>query len=86
MEEHALYIGIAAGICTGISALPQLIKLIRIRKSEDISFWMLSILVTGLAGWVLYGVLRNDYPLIVTNGFGFIVNALIIVFAVRYRN
>ncbi|PST82826.1 hypothetical protein C7T94_09300 [Pedobacter yulinensis] len=85
MEQYAIYIGMASGICTGISALPQLVKVIRTRKADDISYWMLSILVAGLAGWVWYGTIRGDYPLIITNGFGFLVNSMIILFAARYR-
>jgi MtN3 and saliva related transmembrane protein len=78
-------IGIVAGICTGISLLPQLIKIIREKKVEDISWFMLIILMTGLAGWTWYGVLKEDYPIIITNSFSLLVNCMIIFFRFRYR-
>ncbi|HRO70952.1 MAG TPA: SemiSWEET family transporter, partial [Chitinophagaceae bacterium] len=56
-------VGIAAGICTGIAMLPQLIKIIREKKADDISFVMLLVLIAGLCGWVWYGLLREDYPI-----------------------
>ena len=77
-------IGIVAGICTGISLLPQLIKIIREKKVEDISWFMLIILMTGLAGWTWYGVLKEDYPIIITNSFSLLVNCMIIFFRFRY--
>jgi MtN3 and saliva related transmembrane protein len=85
MKEYTLYIGIGAGILTGISMLPQLVKIIREKKAKDISFVMLIVLLTGVGGWIWYGILKEDYPIIVTNSFSFIVNLLVIGFSVLYR-
>lgn len=83
--EITTYIGIFAGICTAVSMLPQLIKIIREKKADDISYVMLFILLTGLAGWVVYGMLKNDYPILITNSFSFLTNLLMIFFAVKYK-
>ena len=85
MPDQTQVIGIVAGICTGVSLLPQLIKIIREKKANDISWIMLFILITGLAGWVWYGVLKEDYPIIITNSFSFLVNLAIIFFTIGYR-
>jgi MtN3 and saliva related transmembrane protein len=79
------YIGITAGIFTASSLLPQLIKIIREKKAQDISYVMLFILLAGLALWIWYGFLREDFPLIATNLFSFVVNLLIIGFTMRYK-
>jgi MtN3 and saliva related transmembrane protein len=78
-------IGIAAGVCTSVSLLPQLFKIIKEKKAEAISYFMLFILLTGLALWVWYGIRQEDYPIIVTNSFSFIVNTLVIIFTIRYK-
>ena len=85
MPDKTQLIGIIAGICTGISLLPQLIKIIREKKADDISWVMLFILLAGLAGWVWYGILKEDYPIIITNSFSFMVNVAIIFFTVRFQ-
>jgi len=85
MPDKTQLIGIIAGICTGISMLPQLIKIIKEKKANDISWFMLFILLGGLAGWVWYGILKEDYPIIITNSFSFLVNVAIIFFTIRYR-
>lgn len=86
MPAQSEIIGIAAGICTGISLLPQLIKIIREKKADHISVVMLLVLMAGLGGWVWYGILKEDYPIIITNSFSFLLNCCIIFFRIRYRN
>lgn len=86
MNELSQYVGIGAGIFTAFSLLPQLYKIVKEKKAEDISYLMLFILLTGIGGWIWYGVLKNDYPIIITNSFSFIVNIIIIFFSVRYKH
>ncbi|MBD0278367.1 MAG: SemiSWEET transporter [Flavisolibacter sp.] len=77
-------IGIAAGVLTGVSMLPQLIKIIKEKEAENVSIAMLVVLLSGLALWISYGLLREDWPIIVTNCFSFLVNMLTLVFRIRY--
>lgn len=89
MEIPVIYqtvIGITAGVFTAVSMLPQLIKIIREKKAENISLGMLGILITGLALWVLYGIFKNDLPILCTNAFSLLVNILVLVFSIVYKN
>ena len=79
------YIGIIAGILTSISLLPQLVKIIREKSAGDISYVMLLTLLTGLGCWVWYGFEKEDYPIMITNGFSFVVNSLVIGFTLKYK-
>ena len=79
-------LGFIAGIFTGISLLPQLIKIIKEKKTEAISTWMLLILMGGLALWISYGVLINNLPIIITNAFSLLINIAIIFVRYRFRN
>ncbi len=85
MKEYVSYIGIVAGVCTAISLLPQLVKIIKKKKADDISYFMLFILIIGLSGWTWYGIEKNDYPIILTNAFSVLVNLLIIFFTIKYK-
>jgi len=85
MQNYAQFVGIGAGVCTGVSLLPQLIKIIREKKAENISWGMLIILLCGLIGWIWYGFLKKDYPIIITNAFSLMVNLFIIYFSLRYK-
>jgi MtN3 and saliva related transmembrane protein len=78
-------IGITAGILTAISMLPQLIKIVKEKKAEDISITMLLVLLSGLALWIVYGFMRDDIPIIATNSFSVLVNITIVVLRIKYN-
>ena len=86
MSDISQYVGIGAGILTSVSMLPQLFKIIKEKRAENISYLMLFILLAGIGGWVWYGILKSDYPIIVTNCFSFLVNLVIIFFSVKYNH
>lgn len=85
MLSDPFVIGIAAGVCTGISMLPQLVMIISKKKASDISLGMLLILLCGVGLWVYYGILKKDWPIIATNAFSFLVNLLILFFSIKYK-
>ena len=77
-------VGIVAGVLTAISMLPQLIKIIKERKAEDVSITMLLVLMAGLATWIAYGLLRKDMPIIFTNSFSLLVSITTAILRVKY--
>jgi MtN3 and saliva related transmembrane protein len=78
------WVGIGAGLLTAFSMLPQLIKVIKEKKAEEISITMVIVLIAGLSLWVAYGVLKEDWPLIITNSFSVLVNILLLIFRFKY--
>ena len=55
------------------------------KKANAISYGMLSILMLGLISWIAYGVIKTDYPIIVTNGLSLALNILIVIFTIKYK-
>jgi uncharacterized protein with PQ loop repeat len=55
------------------------------RSSAGVSLRYLAVLIVGFALWVAYGVSGRDLPLIVPNAVAFVVVALTIGVALRYR-
>lgn len=79
-------VGLTAGVCTGISLLPQLIKLLREKKAENLSLFYLIILFCGLVLWIWYGWRRDDLPIMLTNIVALLLNGTIIFLSIRYKN
>ena len=50
-----------------IAFVPQLVKVWRTRRTEDISAGMYSIFAVGVALWLAYGVMIESWPVIVAN-------------------
>jgi MtN3 and saliva related transmembrane protein len=83
--NYTQVIGIVAGIFTSSSLLPQLIKIIKEKKVEDLSMGMFIALMVGVALWIVYGIMKDDYPIIVTNVFSLILNIAVLVLRYRYK-
>ena len=66
--NHVDIIGYAAGFFLMWSFLPQLIKTIKTRKSEDISIGMLVITLTSAIFYEVYAVLLQLTPVTIMNG------------------
>ena len=71
-------IGIIAGICTTISIVPQIYKAWTTGDVEDISVNTFLILCVGVGLWTVYGVMKTDWPIIVTNGISTLLNLSLI--------
>ena len=58
--------------------------------SEDMPFFyglfsiMFAILLLGVGLWVVYGVLKDDLAIIVTNGFSLVLNMSMLYLMLRY--
>lgn len=72
-------IGITAGIFTSISMVPQLLKVLKEKDVENLSPYMIAILLTGVSLWVIYGFMLGEWPIILSNLFSVLVNATLLV-------
>lgn len=64
--------------------IPQLLKILKEKKAEDISITMLIVLLSGLCLWIAYGIMRDDLPIIATNSFSVLINITIVVLRIKY--
>jgi MtN3 and saliva related transmembrane protein len=78
-------IGLIAGVFTASSLMPQLIKIIKEKKAEDLSLAMLITLMTGVCLWIYYGILRDDLPILLTNSFSLLLNITVVILSVKYK-
>ena len=78
-------IGLAAGILTASSLLPQVVKTLKEKKADDVSLLMLLVLQAGLVLWIVYGFKREDIPIIATNSFSLLVNIFMVVLRIKYK-
>lgn len=79
-------IGIAASLLTATAAIPQLVKLVKEKKAEDVSVVMFLVLLAGLGLWAYYGFLKEDFILIVSNSFSFLLNLTVLILTLKYKS
>ena len=61
------WIGGIAATLTTTSFIPQVLKVWRTRHTKDISLAMYTIFTSGVAMWLVYGILLNSWPIIIAN-------------------
>lgn len=74
-----MIIGIIAGTLTSISMLPQLVKVLKEKKSDNLSISMLVVLLMGVSLWVIFGFMKNEWPIIISNLFSVCVNSILLI-------
>ena len=81
-----IIIGMMAAILTTLAGLPQLIKILRTKKSNDLSLTMVLMFVFGILLWLIYGIMLGDLPLIIANSFAIIIQTTILYYKIIYKN
>lgn len=80
--NFADYIGGFAATCTTIAFIPQAIQSYRTRDLSGISLPMYGIFTIGVALWLIYGLLKEDWPIIIANTITVALSAMILILKV----
>jgi MtN3 and saliva related transmembrane protein len=84
MEEVQI-LGLAAGSCTTIAFLPQVIKTWKSGSAKDLSLGMFSFFSFGVLLWLIYGIMVRDVPVIVANMLTLLLASTILFFKLRFK-
>jgi MtN3 and saliva related transmembrane protein len=76
-------LGLLAAIMTSVSYIPQVRKALPKGSTDDLSFKTLIILATGLGLWILYGVFKQDFVIVVANSVGVALVATLVGLKIR---
>ena len=77
--DSATLVGSVAAVCSIASFLPQAWRIIRTRDTAAISTGMYVIAVTGFALWLAFGIIRSEWPIIVTNAICLLLASFILM-------
>lgn len=77
-------IGIVAGILTTCAFFPQVIKTVKSKSTDDLSWTWLVMMIGGVFLWLVYGYYISSISLIVSNAITFI--SVSMLFGVKYSN
>lgn len=84
MDKLISVIGMLAAVGTTISFLPQAIKIIKTKDTKSISLSMYILFISGVFLWLIYGILKPDFPVMVANGITLILAGIILYFKLKY--
>jgi len=78
-------LGYSAGAITALTFLPQVIKTWKERSAKDVSLWMFIIAAINEVMWIWYGVLLNNWVIILTNTIVLAMSSTMIYLKLRYK-
>ena len=77
-------IGYSAAFLTTLSFVPQAWLTWRTRDVRGISLGMYSVFTTGVALWLLYGLMQGAWPIVLANGVTLALASVILGMKLRY--
>jgi MtN3 and saliva related transmembrane protein len=79
-------VGFAAGVLTTLAFVPQVLHTWRTRSSGDLSAAMLTVFAVGLLLWLVYGLARSSWPLVLTNAITLWLVCFLLILKVQQRD
>ena len=73
------------GIVMGCANFPQAYRIFKKKRSESISLITYSLLLFGSIVWIVYGIEKSSFPIIISNIIGVISISLVIFLTFKYR-
>jgi MtN3 and saliva related transmembrane protein len=84
--ERTEIIGLIAGLLTTAAFIPQVIKTWRSKSSKDLSLVMFLLYCLGVFLWTIYGVMINEFPVILWNIITLSLAAVILYFKLKFKD
>lgn len=83
LEAFLPWVGGLAALLTSLSYVPQVRKALPRGSTDDLSLKTLAILTSGLAIWIVYGVLKSDWVIMAGNGVGATLSGIVLGCKIR---
>ena len=77
-------IGLVAATLTTSSFIPQVIKSWREKSAKDLSLGMFVIFCSGVFLWLVYGILNQDVPVILSNAITLVLVSILLVLKIKH--
>ncbi len=83
--EGLTVLGLLAGGLTTASFVPQVRKIWKTKSAEDVSLLMFVAFCVGVSLWLVYGLLKGEAAIIVTNAVTLVFGAAIVWMKLKFK-
>lgn len=77
-------IGTVAAMCTTVSFVPQLVRVLRRKSAADISLGMFLFFSLGVFLWLIYGIRIHSLPVMEANAITLLLSVAILILKLHY--
>jgi MtN3 and saliva related transmembrane protein len=79
------YLGLFGAFLSSITFLPQVYKAWTTKSVGDLSIWMILILLGNVSTWLIYGLVKNDFAIIIANSIILFLSLLMLFFKLSFK-
>jgi len=79
------YLGLVGVVSRSLTFVPQVYKAWKSKSVGDLSIWMILILISNVSIWLVYGIARNDFPMILANAVIMVLSLLMLYFKLTFK-
>ena len=83
--DTAQWVGLVAGVLTTFAFVPQVLRIWKTKSANDISLRTYVSLSIGVALWLVYGILKQEPPIILWNAVTLVLAITIVAMKLRFR-
>ena len=78
-------VGLVAGFLTTIAFVPQVTKIWKTKSAKDVSLPTFLAFAIGVALWIVYGIMKQEPPIIIWNAVTLALAVAIVVMKLRFH-
>jgi MtN3 and saliva related transmembrane protein len=79
------YLGLFGAFLSSITFLPQVYKAWKTKSVGDLSIWMILILLANVSTWLVYGLVKNDFAIIIANSIILGLSLIMLAFKFSFK-
>ena len=79
------FLGLFGAFLSSITFLPQVYKAWKTKSVGDLSIWMILILLANVSTWLIYGIVKNDFAIMIANFIILSLSLLMLFFKFRFK-
>ena len=79
------YLGLFGAFLSSITFLPQVYKAWKTKSVGDLSIWMILILLANVSTWLIYGLVKNDFAIIIANSIILGLSLIMLAFKFSFK-
>ena len=83
--DSTTLLGLVAGFLTTVAFVPQVLRIWKTRSAKDVSLPTFLAFALGVALWMVYGIVKQEPPIILWNAVTLALAAAIVVMKLKFR-
>ncbi len=83
--EWIEYVGYLGVVLSSITFMPQVLHAWKTKSVGDLSIWMVLILIGNVSTWLLYGIVKDQLPMIIANSIILVLSFVMLYFKMTFK-